>query len=281
MRFVCNFRDLNDVKKKDSYPLPHIHDVLDKMHGDQYWTTLDAAAAYWSMPLPEMDKEMTAFSVPHGKFEFNVTSFGLCNAGASYQRLIDIILSGLPSDRILAYMDDIVIFSRSFQEHLTDIEQIFNCLHDSGISLKLSKCVFASTKVDFLGFELSKEGIRPQTRLSDAIQSYPTPISRKQLKGCLGLAGFYCDFIPAFASISQPLNHLTSDQIPYQWSDGCEKAFNRLTEQLLSEPVLKFPNLNRPFIVEVDTSDIAVGGVLSQIGSDHKSHPVAYFSTAL
>ena len=121
-----------------------------------------AAASYWSMPLAEVDKEKTAFSVPHGKFEFIVTTFGLCNAGASYQRLIDITLSGLPSDRILAYMDDIVIFSRSFREHFTDIEQIFNRLRDSGISLKLSKCVFASTKVDFLGFELSKEGIRPQ-----------------------------------------------------------------------------------------------------------------------
>ena len=207
------------------------------------------------MPLAEVDKEKTAFSVLHGTFEVNFTPFGLCNAGASYQRLIDIPLSRLPSDHILAYMDDIVVFSRSFQEHLTDIKQVFNRLRVSGISLKLSKCVFASTKVDFLGFELSKEGIRPQTHLTDAVHSYQTPSSRKQLKGFLGLAGLYHDFISTFASISQPLNHLTSDKIPYQWSDSCGKAFNRLKEQLLSEPVLTFSNLNHPFIVEVDTSD--------------------------
>ena len=115
MRFVCDFRGLNDVTKKDSYPLPHIRDVIDRNEGAQFWTTLDAASAYWSMPVAEEDKEKTAFSVPRGKFEFNVTPFGLCNAGASYQRMMDITLSGLPSDRVLAYMNDVVIFNGNFQ----------------------------------------------------------------------------------------------------------------------------------------------------------------------
>ena len=173
MRFVCDFRGLNDVTKKDSYPLPHIRDVIDRMEGAQFWTTLDAASAYWSMPVAEEDKEKTAFSVPRGKFEFNVTPFGLCNAGASYQRMIDITLAGLPSDRVLAYMDDIVIFSGNFQEHLHNLEQVFQRLQSSGISLKLSKCVFACDKVNFLGFELSKGGIKPQARLTEAIDNHP------------------------------------------------------------------------------------------------------------
>ena len=143
MRFVCDFRGLNDVTKKDSYPLPHVRDVIDRMEGAQFWTTLDAASAYWSMPVAEGDKEKTAFSVPRGKFEFNVTPFGLCNAGASYQRMMDITLSGLPSDRVLAHMDDIVIFSGNFQEHLHNLEQVFQRLQSSGISLKLSKCVYS------------------------------------------------------------------------------------------------------------------------------------------
>eukprot|EP00794_Sanderia_malayensis_P020882 gene20882-22932_t len=281
MRFVCDFWGLNDITKKDSYPLPHIRDVLDKMHGTEYWTTLDAASAYWSMPLAEIDKEKTSFSVPHGKFEFNVTPFGLCNAGASYQRLMDITLSGLASDRILGYMDDIVIFSPSFKEHLADIEQIFHRLRSSGISLKISNCVFPSHKVDFLGFELSKNGIQPQTRLTDAIRSYERPLTKKQLKGFLGLAGFYRAFIPGFATISQPLNSLTTDTVVFKCSDDCENAFKQLKEQLLSEPVLQFPNLNQPFVIEVDASDPAVGGVLSQTGPDNQPHPVAYFSTAL
>ena len=154
MRFMCDFRELNDFTKKDTYPLPHICHVIDKMQGAKYRKTLDAASAYWSMPLTKADKEKTTFSVRRGKIEFNVTPYGLCNARASYQRMIDINLAGLPSDRILAYMDDIVIFSKTFSEHLTSLERVFQRLRLSGVSLKLSKCIFASRTVDFLGFEL-------------------------------------------------------------------------------------------------------------------------------
>ena len=280
MHFVCHFRGLTDVTK-DSYPLPHIRDLLDTMKGTQYWSTLDAASAYWSMPLAEQDKEKTAFSVPRGKFEFNVTPYGLCNAGASYQRMIDICLSRLPPDRILAYMDDIVVFSKTFSEHLDHLEQIFQRLEHSGISLKLSKCAFASEKVAFLGFELSTIGIRPQSRLTDAISTFSRPTKRKKLKSFLGLAGFYRAFIPNFADISQPLNNMSSDSIPFDWNQACEQAFSILKQKLCFEPVVKFPDFSRPFTVEVDASQYAVGGVLSQLDDHQQLHPVAYFSTAL
>ena len=147
IRFVCDFRKLNDVTKKDTYPLPHIRDVIDKMAGAVYWTTLDAASAYWSMPLKEVDKEKTAFSIPRGKFEFNVTPYGLCNAGASYQRLMDICLSGLSAERTLAYMDDIAIFSRTFDEHLKDIEAVFSRLRNTGHHIEAIKMVHLQKKV--------------------------------------------------------------------------------------------------------------------------------------
>eukprot|EP00794_Sanderia_malayensis_P017942 gene17943-19733_t len=136
-------------------------------------------------------------------------------------------------------------------------------------------------KVDFLGFELSRQGIKPQARLTTAIQSYKRPSTKKELKGFLGLAGFYRAFIPDFAHISQPLNALTSEKAAYVWSDDCEKAFNDLKNKLLSEPVLKFPDLDKPFELEVDASNYAVGGILSQRGPDDQVHPIAYFSTAL
>ena len=157
-RFVCDFRKLNDTTKKDTYPLPHIKNVLDKMAGAKYWSTLDAASAYWSMPLHEQDKEKTAFSVPRGKFEFNVTPYGLCNAGASYQRLMDICLSGLPADHILAYMDDMAIYSKTFNAHLKDLEAVFMRLRSAGISLKASKCIFASQTVEFLDMNYPQVG---------------------------------------------------------------------------------------------------------------------------
>ena len=190
-------------------------------------------------------------------------------------------LSGLDSDRILAYMDDIVEFSKTFEDHIVNIEQLFARLRESGISLKLSKCIFASDKVDFLGFELSRTGIKPQIRLTEAIESYKRPATKKELRGFLGLAGFYRAFIPNFADISAPLNSLTNDNVPFIWTDECEEAFMRLKMKLTSEPVLKFPDLNQPFVVEVDASNHAVGGILSQKGSDEQLHPVAYFSTAL
>ena len=280
-RFVCDFRSLNDVTKKDSYPLPHIKDVIDQMEGARFWSTLDAASAYWSIPLAEEDKEKTAFSVPRGKFEFNRTPYGLTNAGATYQRMIDICLSGLPPDRVLAYMDDIVIFSKTYQEHLHTLETVFKRLLAAGITLKLSKCIFASNKVDFLGYELSEEGVKPQKRLTEAILTFATPLNRKELRRFLGLAGFYRRFIPQFASISRPLNRLTSDNVNFQWTDECDTAFNTLKQKLSSEPVLAFPKLGEPFVVEVDASDYAVGGVLAQLGNDNDLHPVAYMSIAL
>ena len=178
-RFVCDFRGLNDVTKKDTYPLPNIRDVLDSMHGSKYWTTLDAASAYWSMPLREEDKEKTAFSVPRGKYEFNVTPYGLTNAGASYQRMMDICLAGLPPERILAYLDDIVIFSSTFEQHVIDLRSVFDRLRAANISLKASKCVFASDEVEYLGYVLSRNGIKPQKRLTEAVLSFQRPENRK------------------------------------------------------------------------------------------------------
>ena len=137
-RFVCDFRGLNDVTKKDKYPLPNIGEMIDKMQGSRFWTKLDAASAYWSIGVRESDKEKTSFSVPNGKYEFNVTPYGLCNAGASYQRLMDICLSGLPNDRILAYMDDVIIFSTTFSEYMLCLEEVLKRFHTTGVSLKAS-----------------------------------------------------------------------------------------------------------------------------------------------
>ena len=215
-RFVCDFRKLNDVTKKDTYPLPRIKDVIDEMAGATYWFILDAASAYWSMPLNELDREKTAFSVTRGKVEFNVTPCGLCNAGASYQRLMDMCLSGLPADQILAYMDDVAVISRSFSEHLRDLESVFLRLQSAGISLKASKCLFASQTVDFLGYELSSDGIKPQKRLTDAIRDFQRPETKKKLKQFLRLTGFYRNFIKDVSELSKPLNRLTSENTLFE-----------------------------------------------------------------
>ena len=280
-RCVSCVSGLNSVTKKDTYPLPRICDIIDKMQDAKYWSTLDAAGAYWSMPLNEEDKEKTAFTVPRGKYEFNVTPYGLTNAGASYQRMIDMCLSGLSFDRILAYMDDVVIFSRTWVEHLRELNAVFEKLVEAGITLKASKCVIGSRSVDFLGYRLSENGIEPQERLVEAIRNFARPETRKAVKSFLGLAGFYRSFIPHFAEVAHPLTKLTSDNVKFVWSEPCEQAFTDMKRLLSSEPVLAFPRIGEPFVVDVDASDLAFGGVLMQKGPDGVLHPVGYFSDAV
>ena len=237
LRFVLDF---NDVTKKDTYPLPLIQDVIDRMGGSVFWTKLDAASAYWSMPLEENSKEKTAFLVPRGKFEFNVTPYGLCNAGPSYQRMIDITLSGLPTDCVLAYMDDIGIFTGTFDNHIQSLRAVVEKLKEAGITLKLEKCEFACEAIDFVGYNISNEGIKPQKILTEAIINFSRPTSKKELKRFLGMIGFYRNFIESFSKISKPLNNLTSDKIEFIWDSNCENAFSKLRHCLSLPPVLSF-----------------------------------------
>ena len=227
-RFVCDFRGVNEVTKKDTYPLPHIKDVINKMAGSKFWSTLDAASAYWSIPLSESDKEKTAFAVLRGKFEFNVIPFGLSNSGATYQGMMGICLSDLRTDKVLSYIDDIVTFSQTFHEHLHDLKSVFECLQTADVTLKASKCMFATEKVEFLGFKLSVAGIKPQARLTSAINDLPRQSSKKELRRFLRMAGFYRAFIKDFAAISQPLNHLTGDNVPFVWDSFSDSAFQKI-----------------------------------------------------
>ena len=281
LRFVCDFRALNDVTIKDTYPLPKICEVIDRMEGATYFTTLDCAAAYWSVPLEECDKEKTAFSGPRGKFEFNVTPYGLCNAGATYQRMMDLSLSGLSLLRILAYLDDIALFSCNLEEHKKQLRELLECLRKCNISLNLSKCAFAMQEVDFLGYSLSAEGIKPQKRLTEAIRTFPRPTNRKELRRFLGMSNYYRNFIPMFADIAAPLNALTSEKVAFKWNKNCEQSFSELKNLLCSHPVLAFPMLGEKFVLEVDASDFAIGGVLLQCNASGSTHPVAYFSNSL
>ena len=171
----------------------------------------DAASTYWSVELEEKDREKTAFSIPHGKFEFKVKTFGWRNAGATYHRIMDIILSGLPPDRVLAYLDDIVIFSRSWDEHKQDVKLVLDKLETAGITLRPEKCMFGSNEVDYLGYYMNEYGIRPQKALVEAIQDFARPESKKEVRRFLGTVGFYRDFMRNFADISTPLRNLTKD----------------------------------------------------------------------
>ena len=181
------------------------------MEGAKYWSTLDAASAYWSVKVKEEDREKTAFSVPNGKYEFNVMPFGVSNGGATYQRLMDMCLSGLPPDRIVAYLDDVVIFSKTFEQHVSDLCLVLDRFRTAKITLRPDKCSFGCNEVIFLGYNLSEWGIKPQKMLTDAILNFHPPTTKKEVKRFLGTVGFYRNFIEHFADISRPLRELTKD----------------------------------------------------------------------
>ena len=175
----------------------------------------------------------------------------------------------------------IVIFNSNFEDHLRDIESVFLRLRAANITLKASKCVFAAESVDFLGYHLSSEGIKPQKRLTKAIEQFHRPENRKDVWRFLGIANFYRSFIKNFGNISHPFNKLTSDNTPFVWTDECEVAFSELKRCICSDPILAFPRIGEGFVVDVDASDVAFGGVLLQMGVDSQLHPVGYFSDAV
>ena len=280
-RFCVDFRKVNAVTHKDAYPLPNIEETLDSLDGAQYFSTLDLASGYWQVELEEEAKEKTAFATPLGLYEFNVMPFGLTNAPATFQRLMECVLAGLSLDRCLVYLDDVIVFSRSFDEHLVNLECVFERLAQAGLTLKLSKCTFCQKEVRYLGHIVGSGGIRPDPQKVSCVLSYPAPKNLKELQAFLGLANYYRRFIAHYSKIAAPLYQLTRKTAKvFVWTPACDAAFCTLKVALTSAPTLSYPCFMSPFILSTDASETAIGAVLSQFQGEEE-HPVAYWSRQL
>ena len=276
-----DYRKLNATTRKDAYPIPRIDDTLDTLAGSQWFSTLDLISGYWQVELDSKDKEKTAFSSPDGLFEFNVMPFGLCNAPATFQRLMDMVLAGMNWKTCLIYLDDIIILGRDFPTHLQNMDQIFSCLRQAGLKLQPSKCRLCQRAVSFLGHIVSPAGIATDPEKTERIGNWPIPLSRKDVQQFLRLTNYYRRFIQNYAHVAKPLNRLTEKTATFQWTEECQQAFDFLKHKLTSTPILAHPDYSLPFTLDTDASDVGIGAVLSQTHPDGKKHVIAYHSRAL
>lgn len=279
-RMVIDYRGLNEKTISDAYPLPNITDILDQLGGAKYFTILDLASGFHQIEMDPASKHKTGFSTPYGHYEFNRMPFGLKNAPATFQRLMDRVLSGLQGIELFVYMDDIVIYASSLEEHSLKLKSLLSRLQSAGLALSPEKCHFLRREIGYLGHIITHEGVKPDPQKIRAVKEFPLPNTRKKIKSFLGLIGYYRRFIKDFAKIAKPLTHLLKLDTPFSWTDKQQRAFETLRDTICSEPLLQYPDFSRPFIVTTDASNYALGAVLSQgtIGSDL---PIAYGSRTL
>ena len=224
-RLCVDYRNLNQATKKDAHPLPRIDDTLDQLSGAHWFSTLDLASGYWQVELNPADKEKTAFSTSFGLFQFNVMPFGLCNAPSTFQRLMEMVLAGLHWSICLVYIDDIIIYGRTCEEHLERLEEVFKRLRQAGLKMKPSKCFLLQKRVRYLGHILSEDGVETDPDKISCIKSWPIPSKVEELRQFLGIATYYRRFVPEFAHIAAPLHRLTNKGNAYSWIPECNDAF--------------------------------------------------------
>ena len=281
LRVCVDYRRLNQVSETDAYPMPRIDDLIDRVGSSTFISTMDLTRGYWQVPVAKEDRPKTAFATPYGLFQFNVMPFGLQGAPATFQRLMDRVIQGL--DFAAAYLDDLVIFSSTWEEHLLHLRSILERLREAGLTAKAKKCVFGASECAYLGHIVGSGIVRPQQSKISAIESIGVPTTKKEVRTFLGITGYYRRFIENYSSIAAPLTDLTKKDTPHRikWSQECDNAFKKLKGVLCSEPVLKSPNFGSPFVLQTDASDRGIGAVLSQHSEDGQEHPVAYWSRKL
>ena len=278
-RFCVDFRKLNQVTKKNSYPLPLIDDILALLGKAKFFTSLDLKSGYWQVLMDEKDKEKTAFACHRGLFEFNVMPFGLSNAPAVFQELMSIVLNGCNAFAI-AYLDDILIFSETFDEHMLHLNTIFERLAQHGLKLKLKKCSFIQKSVNYLGFVIDQDGIKPDQKKVEAIRALPVPTCVKEVRSFVGMCSYYRRFIPNFSQIAEPIIDLTRKYAHFKWTDVHQTAFQFIKDSLTTVPLLVYPDPNKPYTLYTDASDTCIGACLTQ-SCDGEEQPIYYLSHKL
>lgn len=280
LRLCVDYRALNKLTIKNRMVPPRIDELLDRLGNAKYFSKLDLSSGYHQIRIAPSDTEKTAFRTRYGHFEYTVMPFGLCNAPATFQTLMNTLFYDLIDKSVVIYLDDILVFSASMELHIIHLEAVFKRLQQHSLFVKGSKCRFLQTEIEFLGHRISPLGISVDTSKTQVIREWPTPQSTTELQSFLGLAGYYRRFIENFAGITSSLTDLLKKEVIFEWTPQHQSAFSLLKTKLSSAPVLRVPDFKKPFILSTDASIVAVGGVLSQ-QFDDGVHPLCYDSKKL
>jgi hypothetical protein len=279
-RFCVDFRALNAITKFDTYPLPLFEETVSTLHGSKYFSVVDCFSGFWQIKIAEEDKLKTAFSVPSGHYNFLRLPYGLSNSPASFQRLMDIVLRDLVGTECYVFIDDVIIYGDTIEEHARHLEHVLQRFERANLQLQPSKCVFAQPKVEYLGYTVSREGIQASPEKTKAVRNFPVPRNVKEVRSFLGLASFYRRLVRNFAQHANPLTELLRKDAQFKWEQRQQSAFDKLKEALCSDQVLAYPDFNSPFILTTDASNYAVAAILSQV-QNGVERPICFASRQL
>ena len=281
-RPVIDFRKVNEVTEDDRYPLPVLSDLLMSLGGgNTIFSSLDLLSGYWQVPMAKESREITAFSTPSGHYQWLRMPFGLKSAPLTFQRMINTLFADMLGNSVYAYLDDIIIASKSVESHLQTLRSVLQRLHEAGLRVKLSKCEFLKSRITFLGHVVDSEGIHTMDDKVSAVKNFPQPRTIENVRSFLGLAGYYRPFIKDFAKIASPLNQLLKKDVSFHWSAAQERSFQDLKTALTQAPVLAFPDFSLPFELYTDSSSLGLGAVLTQRTHRGKNRVIAYASRVL
>src|ERR1700694_4248190 len=289
-RMCVDYRALNSLTKKNGYPLPRIQECLDQLGHASHLTALDLTSGYWQIRVADEDIPKTAFNTRYGKYEFLVMPFGLTNAPATFQTLVNNILRPFLDKFVVVYLDDITVYSNSFEEHMQHLKQVLDVLRQNQLYAQPKKYVFNQPEIQFCRHIVGNGLVRVMKDKVEAIQKWPQPRNVHDVRQFLGVAGYYRRFIRNYSLIALPLTELLKvgegmtklkKFEPVVWNTAHQSAFEQLKRVLTEAPVLMQPRVDQPFIIETDASDAAIGGCLLQYDMDGKLHPVAYSSMKL